>query len=246
MKFFFLIFIAGLLSLAAIASEENKKLCVIGFERRDFPASLGLRKIFKANTNTRLVIEGGPKDLEACLREDFDEIVLVTHAFFVDGDKERVTMGYFQELTGEARTSFIDANKKLLTEALQELDRSIEEFDTLKKRFDRRRLKKILKRIEDTPADLPLYTSPQILFSRFFDRLTSLLRSKQERGELRLKKFRLMTCASDQILTKYTFFTGLKEMGIELDVAPSSRIASFFKGHQVTNLNGRWLKESLK
>jgi hypothetical protein len=55
-----------------------------------------------------------------------------------------------------------------------------------------------------------------------------------------------MTCASDLVLEKYPFFNDLSERGVELDVAPTSRVASFFKGHQVTNLNGPWLKESLK
>ena len=248
MKMSFLILLAGLFSFSSVSFGQSpkKKLCVIGFERRDFPVSLGLEKIFKENSHTRLVIEGGPKDLEACLQEDFEEIVLVTHAFFVDGDKDRVTLGYFQELIGETRKSFIEMNKKAVVDAITELDRSIEEFDTVKKRFDRRRLKKILKRVEETPADLPLYASPQVLFGRYFDRLNSLVQKKLETGELRLKKFRLMTCASDLILEKYPFFNGLREMGIELDVAPSSRIASFFKGHQVTNLNGPWLKQSLK
>jgi len=248
MKMLFLILVAGLFLFSGLSfgEETQKKLCVIGFERRDFPVSLGLQKIFKENSQIRLVIEGGPKDLEACLQDGFEEIILVTHAFFVDGDKGRVTLGYFQELTGEARKNFIEMNKKILVEAIKDLDHSIEEFDTVKKRYDRRRLKKILKRVEETPADLPLYQSPQILFGRYFERLSSLVRTKLDNGELKLKKFRLMTCASDLILVKYPFFNSLTGMGVELDVAPSSRVASFFKGHQVTNLNGPWLKESLK
>jgi hypothetical protein len=248
MKLSFILFFSGLILFPCFVLGQGfeKKLCVIGFERRDFPASLGLQKIFKESEHTRLVIEAGPQDLERCLQEDFDEIILVTHAFFADSDNSRPTLGYFQELKGDERTSFIELNKKIITDRLEELDKSIIHHNTLQKRMEIRRLRKLLSRVAETPQDLALYSSPQIIFSRFFERLSNILRSLQERGELKIKKFRLMTCASDLILNKYPFFQNLSEFGIDLDVAPSSRMASLFKGHQVTNLNRRWLKESLK
>lgn len=244
MKKYFILLLTGFLFFSSLAfgQESPRKICVVGFERRDFPVSDGLKKIFKKNTNTHLVIEAGPQDLEKCLKEDFDEIILVTHAFFVDGDKNRVTLGYFQELKDEARKAFIETNKNLVLVRLKELGQLKKTPNNV---IERRRLLKLLERINETPDDLPLYTTPQILFSRFFELLTKLLQAKKDQGTLKLKKFRLMTCASDVVIEKYPFFMNLIDFGVELDVAPSSRVASFFKGYQVTNLNGRWLKESL-
>ena len=165
MKTFFLTLFAGLFLFAGIVQSDDsqKKICIVGFERRDFPVSLGLKKVFKENAHTRLVIEGGPKDLETCFQENLEEIILVTHAFFVDENNERAVLGYFQELKGVARSSFIEMNKKLILEKLSDLELSIKEMNTVKKRLERRQFRKLLKRVEETPSDLPLYPAPQLL-----------------------------------------------------------------------------------
>lgn len=231
-------------STLVFGGEVTKRVCVIGFERRDFPISLSLNKIFKDAEDIHLITEAGPLDLEQCLKDDFEEIILVTHSFLVDGDKNRVTIGYFKEIIGDSRETFIQTQKKLVKERLEEIN-SKKGIEKLKTSFERKRLLRLLTRINETPADQALYAETQILFSRFFEKIYKLLLSKKNEDSLKLKKFRLLTCSSDLILKKYPFFLGLVELGVELDVAPSNRIMSFLKGHQVTSLNRRWLKESL-
>ena len=248
MKLFSVFLLAGLFLFShnASSNDETNRICIVGFERRDFPVSLGLKKIFKDRRHVDLFLEAGPRELENCLREDYDEIILVTHAILADGDENRVSLGYFQELKGVERREFIDANINLVKVSISDLETSIYDRYTIKKQWDLKRLRKLLKRIEETPDNFPLYSSPQILFSRYFEHLSTIVESKFATGDLKLKKFRLMTCARDLILQKYPFFNGLVDLGVELDVAPASRVASFFKGRQVTNFNGPWIMKSLK
>lgn len=211
--------------------QAANRVCVVAFERRIHPISKGLTKIFKHAVDTRLVIEATPKDLYACLEEDFEEILFVSHALQMDETRQNVNLGYFVEKKGEDRKLFIEAMVSALkTEISKEPNR---------------RYQRLLKRYQNLPEDFPLYGAPFLVLGRGMEKAEGIIARKQKAGTLKLKKFRSLTCFRHEIYERYPFYSHLAGYGVELDQAPQSRIMSFLSKRPVTNFNVKWVNESL-
>lgn len=229
MKHFRVFFVLLLLALFSTTLHAQTRLCVLGFEKRDFPASLGLQKVFSKHQSVHLVIEATPQDLLFCLRQGYEEILFVAHALIINQESEAVNLGYFKEMTGAEREAFIEA--------------SLQQVQT---RLKGKELERTLKKIKNFPATKPIYGSPYVIMNRFFQSMEKDIQELSRTQKLKLKKFRLMTCESQKILQRYPFFNNLAGYGVELDVAPTSKVGSWLYGKQVTNFNFGWVKKSLK
>lgn len=211
---------------------ESGKVCVLAFERRIHPIAKGVEKIFRHAIDTRVIIEATPKDLYKCLEDDFEEIVLVSHALQMDQTKQNVNLGYYVEKMGAEREVFIQST----------IESIHKELATAKKT---KKLNKLLRRYQNLPADYPLYGTPAIVLNRALEKAEKIIAGKFANNKLKLKKFRTMTCFRNQVRERYAFFTNLEKYGIELDQAPTNRLLSFIQGKPVTNFKVRWIKRSL-
>jgi hypothetical protein len=220
----------------------QNSLCVLGYERREFPISIGLKKLFSQYENVKLVVEAKPQDLVECLKLGYEEIIFVSHALLMDDSAERVNLGYFQEKIGRERTQFIDGTVDQLKARLTNLETQSDPKSEKK----RKKILGILQKIQNFPSDKPIYGEPLVILNRFFESVEKEMDAEVSSHYFRLKKFRLMTCESDKILERYPFFRNLNRFGVELDVAPSSKLGSLLTGKSVTNFSFSWLKKSLE
>jgi hypothetical protein len=213
---------------------------VLAFERRDHPIARATHDFFRLRHNTRIVLEATPQDLRECVDDGFEEIVAIIHSIQMDESGERVNLGYFREIKGYDRSDYLDHQATALRRRLAELDRQ-----GRVNRAEIARLTRQLRRIEGFNSSTPLYGPPLIIFNRFFQSLERVIADQHQQGVLRLKKFRLMSCARELIQERYSFFGNLEQFGIEFDAAPASPFWSAVNGRSVTNFDRAWLRRSL-
>lgn len=222
--------LVGLLLGAPQAFADNK-VCVLTFERRTHPIAKGVMKIFKDAIDTKVVIEATPKDLFQCLEDDFEEILFISHALEMDQTRKNVNLGYFVEKKGQERSDFIEQMKTALEAELE--------------KNPKRKYRKLLRKYENLPPEFPVYGAPMLMLSRAMEKAEAIIARKFQAGELKLKKFRSMTCFRDEIRERYAFYDNLEKYNVQMEQAPKSKILSFLSKKSVSNFRVGWVKRSL-
>lgn len=225
----------------SVAYASENELCVLAFEKRINPIAQATQRVFKNSQKTRVVLDATPKDLRDCLKDNFEEIVLIIHAMDMDETRVHVNLGYFREFKGLERDNYIELN-------LSKINSEIEVLQS-----DARTNSRAIKKLEQSHSNLenlsptyPLYSQPQIIFNRFFETIEKEIIEKKNAGDLKLKKVRLMSCAKELIYGRYPFFSNLESHGIEFEAAPASRLWSRVKGKSVTQFSAKWLRSSVR
>ncbi len=255
------VFIINFLVCALGHSQEKARVCILNFERRIHPLTKHIKQVFEGYSDLRIVHEAKPSDINTCISDGVEELVIIAHSLSNDAKTEHVNLGWFLELTGKEREQKIADTIGLLEKqisSLQILSQS-KHAERLKrplipKNQDSRttedlkiyKLNKALNFYKNFPADRPFYATSYI-DSRVFATTYALLGEQSAQGQMQLKKIRLMSCLSQKIMMRYPTLRKIAaDFNVEMDLAPSSAILSWMSGHEVTSMsNTKWLRKSL-
>jgi hypothetical protein len=252
MNIFFLFVTILSFSFSVFGAESGSKVCVINFERPESGVTKIVENALLGHDGVTIYSLATPMDFLNCIKNDSTEIVIIGHAIITpdnqDG-KKPVNLGYFRNLEGEerekARSSIISELSKEITDLERNnfVDDGIgqENLTPITKKI--RDLKDTRKQYIEFRDDQPYYVIRPVLKNIMVLAQEEL---SKKAGPIQLKKIRLMSCLSDQVMAEYDDFRQLiEENNIELDIAPTNKFLSFFKGMNVSTPDPNWLKESL-
>jgi hypothetical protein len=247
---------------SALASDpaSESRVCVLTYEREAHPITKAVKKVFRGHPEVALQVEALPIDFLKCIRSGATEILFVAHAVEYAGS-DHIDLGYFRRLEGIERDQEI-------AQASTQIESAIAQFEKLNlekikartqnpyppKNANERtweevqayRMTRVREILKAYPKEKPYYVLRPILNKVFELARQDLRKEASEKGNVRLKKIRMMNCLPEQVQDRYPALMDLiHENKIDLDLAPTSPFFSWLKGKPVTSPDLDWIRKSL-
>ena len=253
--FSFVVIMLQIVSEAAV-----KKTCVLYFERQEYPLWAQMQSVFKDRTDTVIIDLAKPTDFARCINEyNAEEILVFSHSIPISSTFTRLS--YFSQLSKSEyekkiftfREELMSLELKIRDEIEQsscfdfgadstttctELEKKLVNINYLKGKF----LNNL--DLEDRLTKLTFGYDNRMIYARPFDNLLQLLRERESRGGSNLSRIRFLSCDPKKVVSSYKTIKEIqREFGVQIDLAPESKIMSALLGRSVTTFDREWVSQ---
>lgn len=252
---FCLLFVFSTISFAGNFS--NKKICILNFEREQHYAGRLVNRVFGGRPSTLIIHESKPKNIIDCFNQDYDEVVIISHALINEKAPQAVTWGYRRMIENERRDVMIKNRTEYLKNDYAE---KYQQYKNLNCMIFTNML------YEDAPYKCHELESDLTDSKKQIDQMKWYLENDtafyEEAPILKalfnklpvntsVKKIRIAICEPEKVFSFYSNFGEyLTNRNIEINFAPSLKgrgrfIDKTLIGRTLSYVTTSWLKESL-